>query len=416
VAARAAVAKDKARAAKAKQQARIAAAKEKARAAKQREQDKLRKTKEAAAAKVSKAQAIEREKGRKLREQAKSAAVRQRSRAQAKKKAARARKQVREQQQRERALTRAKEARQRDKQRELDKKEREAERTKKERDLADARKAEREQLAEEKRLEKARIQAERLTARQKKVAARIQERKKKAAERAAKRAAKKAEAKKAAVAPKLEEVDERELEQTAVEPEDTAAEGIAAQPDADEELELEDIEVSSEAEGTDVMLDGADGELLAEIGDKLDNHEADRLRAKQLRKSLRDLDDPAAAPSIMALFRADGDPFSLRSHLLLALERMAERVYFAAFLDAIPRLYDEAPQWAFSAMLRLLNTRGSADDSAVRFESAVLAAGGEIPGYVIDLLIEGAVDLPPEITKVVAQAITNLGGDPKELP
>ena len=93
----------------------------------------------------------------------------------------------------------------------------------------------------------------------------------------------------------------------------------------------------------------------------------------------------------------------------------AEPAYFAALIDALPRLYDEAPQWAFSAMMRLLNTRGSSDDSAARFEAAVLEAGGDAPGFVVDLLIEGAAELPRESKRLVAEAIRNLGGDPSEL-
>jgi hypothetical protein len=73
---------------------------------------------------------------------------------------------------------------------------------------------------------------------------------------------------------------------------------------------------------------------------------------------------------------------------------MPESAYFSAFIHALPRLYEEAPQWAFSAMMRLLNTRGSADDSAKRFEAAVLADGDEAAEIVVDLLIEGATDLP----------------------
>jgi hypothetical protein len=152
-------------------------------------------------------------------------------------------------------------------------------------------------------------------------------------------------------------------------------------------------------------------ELLAEIGDQLETFEAHRVRAKALRQGLRKLDDPSAAAAVMALFNRDGDPHNLRSHLLLALERMPEQAYFAAFIDAVPRLYEQAPEWAFAAMMRLINTRGSADDSASRFEAAVDAAGDEIANLVIEILADGAAELPREMAEMINQTIRNLGGE-----
>ncbi len=115
---------------------------------------------------------------------------------------------------------------------------------------------------------------------------------------------------------------------------------------------------------------------------------------------------------MIALFNRDGDPYNLRSHLLLALERMPEQAYFAAFLDAMPTLYESAPDWAFAAMMRLINTRGTKDDAATRFEAAVDAAGDEIADMVIDILAEGAAELPREMAIMIEQTIRKLGGEP----
>ena len=191
-------------------------------------------------------------------------------------------------------------------------------------------------------------------------------------------------------------------------------------PEAPEVIEAEVIEPG---EAIAAELPDAVRELLGEIGDQLDTFEKHRVRAKQLRQSLRklDLSDPAgasdaagavdAARAVMALFNRDGDPHSLRSHLLLALERMPEDAYFTAFIEAIPRLYEEAPDWAFAAMMRLINTRGSADDSATRFEQAVDAAGDDVANLVIEILAEGAAELPREIASMINQTIRNLGGE-----
>src|SRR5690606_20056582 len=123
-------------------------------------------------------------------------------------------------------------------------------------------------------------------------------------------------------------------------------------------------EVIESREDTTAKLPGAVRELLAEIGEQLDTFEEHRVRAKTLRQGLRKLDfsdaeqAPDAARAVLALFNRDGDPYSLRSHLLRALERMPEDAYFSAFIEAVPRLYEEAPESAFAAMMRLINTRG----------------------------------------------------------
>ena len=150
------------------------------------------------------------------------------------------------------------------------------------------------------------------------------------------------------------------------------------------------------------------GDLLLEVQGTLASYTRERMRARELRRQLRLIDDPSAAAALLQLLDDDADPFNLRSHLLLALERLPEQAYFAAFLDAVPRLYEDAPKWGFTAMMRLLNTRGSEEDSAEAFEAAVAAADASTQELVIELLLEGAEELPDELAEVVHGAVERL--------
>lgn len=168
--------------------------------------------------------------------------------------------------------------------------------------------------------------------------------------------------------------------------------------------EPEPIEPEPEPE----PIDSRDVALIDEIAELLSQFEAIRDRSRDLRRALRNLAHPAAAPLVLALFDRDGDPFQLRTHLLVALERMPEDAYFAALLDAMPRLSEQAPEWAFSALMRLLNTREHADDSAFRFEAAARQAPASIREAVAELLLENVEDLPEDQATMVVQVITAL--------
>ncbi|MFV8752440.1 hypothetical protein ACNOYE_17985 [Nannocystaceae bacterium ST9] len=221
-----------------------------------------------------------------------------------------------------------------------------------------------ETLSEAQKAERARIKAERVAARRAKTEARIAERKAK-------------------------------LERS--EPE------VDGEPDIDLEPESEPPQPEPVA-----PLSARDAALIDEIGGLLEQFETIRARASELRRALRNLDHPGAAPGVLALFDRDGDPFQLRTHLLLALERMPEDAYFAALLDAMPQMVEQAPEWAFSAMMRLLNTREHPDDSAFRFEAAARQASAQVREAVAELLLEQVEALPEDQAAMVVQTITGL--------
>jgi hypothetical protein len=158
----------------------------------------------------------------------------------------------------------------------------------------------------------------------------------------------------------------------------------------------------------------AAGELLREVADHILHIEAARARAVDLRKRLRKLSDPNAIPNLLKLLR-EGDPMGLRSEILLALERLPEKEYYDALLSRLSTLRRWAPDWAFVALLRVVNSRGGPNSPASRFEQIVRRSGDSAKRQVTRLLLEGAQALDPELRENVGQTIRALGGDPSPL-
>jgi Meckel syndrome type 1 protein len=189
-------------------------------------------------------------------------------------------------------------------------------------------------------------------------------------------------------------------------------EPIDVEPAELEPAELEPAEPDLEPDPGPARgpISPADLALIEEIAELLADYEDARARARELRRSLRSLDHPEAAARVLALFERDGDPFQLRTHLLVALERMPEQAYFAALLDAMPRLVEEAPEWAFSALMRLLNSRNHPRDSGYVFEEYARLASPRVREAVAELLLERVEELPEDQASMVVQTIAVLTG------
>ncbi len=99
----------------------------------------------------------------------------------------------------------------------------------------------------------------------------------------------------------------------------------------------------------------------------------------------------------------------MRSDALLALERMPPADAFEAFLDELASLRRRSNDWAFAFIMRTLNTRGSTDDVAGRFERAVKKRGDAAKRLVGRVLRDAAPELPPELRDVVVTTLRNLG-------
>ena len=93
---------------------------------------------------------------------------------------------------------------------------------------------------------------------------------------------------------------------------------------------------------------------------------------------------PEHLPALFALLE-DSDPFGVLWPVLYVAEDQGDD-YLLALVEALPGLAVRAPQWAQTAVLRILNTRGEPEDCTEAFEAAVRAAGEESRQVVVDML------------------------------
>jgi hypothetical protein len=105
----------------------------------------------------------------------------------------------------------------------------------------------------------------------------------------------------------------------------------------------------------------------------------------------------------------------LRTEVLLMLERLPEPEYFQALLDGLASLSRRSREWAFVALLRIVNTRGGPHSSAAKFEAACRRHSERTKRLVMRLLTERAHELDEELRGNIAHTIRALGGDPSKL-
>jgi hypothetical protein len=155
-------------------------------------------------------------------------------------------------------------------------------------------------------------------------------------------------------------------------------------------------------------LPAAVAQLLDGVAAALTDPALARSRVTELRDGLRRLDRPAALPRLLDLF-GPGDPHELRSEILYALDRFPEGQYFAALLEALPRLIRRAPGWAFVALVRVVNTREGPESCASRFEKAVAAAGPRLRHLVSETLRRHRSAVDPDVAANIDRTLAALG-------
>ena len=114
-----------------------------------------------------------------------------------------------------------------------------------------------------------------------------------------------------------------------------------------------------------------------------------KARASRNREALRGVSDPDAMRDLFKMM-SEGDPFGVRSDILLSLESMPAENFFETFLDILPALYRRSIDWPFAIILRTINTRGAEDDVSARFEREIQKRGDKAKRIISKVLHEGA--------------------------
>lgn len=130
----------------------------------------------------------------------------------------------------------------------------------------------------------------------------------------------------------------------------------------------------------------------------------------RLIEQLEQLDDPAVMPRLLGLLE-DNDPYGIYWNVLYVLEKFDD-AYLRALLDGIEALYARAPQWAYTCVIRILNTRGDEDDCTAAFERLVNDSPQTTRTLVLQILRELAADPDTDADQKqnIARTITAVGG------
>jgi hypothetical protein len=130
----------------------------------------------------------------------------------------------------------------------------------------------------------------------------------------------------------------------------------------------------------------------------------------RLIEQLEQLDDPAVMPRLLGLLE-DNDPYGIYWNVLYVLEKFDD-AYLRALLDGIEALYARAPQWAYTCVIRILNTRGDEDDCTAAFERLVNDSPQTTRTLVLQILRELAADPDTDNDQKqnIARTIAAVGG------
>jgi len=134
----------------------------------------------------------------------------------------------------------------------------------------------------------------------------------------------------------------------------------------------------------------------------------------RLIEQLEQIDDPAVMPRLLGLLE-DNDPYGIYWNVLYVLEKFDD-AYLRALLDGVEALYARAPQWTYTCVIRILNTRGDEDDCTAAFERMVQASPSR--ALVVQILRELAndADTDAEQKANIARTITAVGGAAESSP
>jgi hypothetical protein len=136
----------------------------------------------------------------------------------------------------------------------------------------------------------------------------------------------------------------------------------------------------------------------------------------RLIEQLEQIDDPAVMPRLLGLLE-DNDPYGIYWNVLYVLEKFDD-AYLRALLGSIEALYERAPQWTYTCIIRILNTRGDEDDCTAAFERLVNESGQETRTLVLKVLRELSADpeTDTEQKQNIARTISAIGGDAAPTP
>ena len=194
-----------------------------------------------------------------------------------------------------------------------------------------------------------------------------------------------------------------------------AAAAAAAEPEASDAprrksvLEVAEEDDEFDAEPPLPTADNIDG-LLDRLR-KVAQFGGDALEElPRLIEQLEQIDNPAVMPRLLGLLE-DNDPYGIYWNVLYVLEKFDD-AYLRALLDGVEALYARAPQWAYTCVIRILNTRGDEDDCTAAFERLVLASQPSTRTLVVQILRElaGDADTDNDQKANIARTITAIGG------
>lgn len=136
----------------------------------------------------------------------------------------------------------------------------------------------------------------------------------------------------------------------------------------------------------------------------------------RLIEQLEQIDDPAVMPRLLGLLE-DNDPYGIYWNVLYVLEKFDDS-YLKALLGSIEALHARAPQWAYTCVIRILNTRGDEDDCTAAFERLVNDGSAETRTLVLKVLRELSADpdTDQDQKQNIARTITAIGGDAPATP
>lgn len=131
----------------------------------------------------------------------------------------------------------------------------------------------------------------------------------------------------------------------------------------------------------------------------------------RLIEQLEQIDDPAVMPRLLGLLE-DNDPYGIYWNVLYVLEKFDD-AYLRALLDGVEALYARAPQWAYTCVIRILNTRGDEDDCTAAFEKLVQASSPTTRALTVQILRELSADPDTDADQKsnIARTLTAVGGN-----
>lgn len=131
----------------------------------------------------------------------------------------------------------------------------------------------------------------------------------------------------------------------------------------------------------------------------------------RLIEQLEQIDDPAVMPRLLGLLE-DNDPYGIYWNVLYVLEKFDDD-YLKALLGSIEALHARAPQWAYTCIIRILNTRGDEDDCTAAFERLLNDGSTETRILVLKVLRELSADPDTDHDQKqnIARTITAIGGN-----